>query len=65
MKRNLIRIAAWAIIALLAVGIITDWLVLLGCKQAWQYTYNIFAFLVTPFLLAVALPDKLFEKDDN
>lgn len=65
MSNKFIKALCWAIIALLAVGIITDWLVLLGCKQAWQYTYNIFAFLVTPFLLAVALPDKLFEKDDN
>lgn len=64
MKRKFIQALCWAIIALLAVGIITDWLVLLGCKQAWQYTYNIFAFLVTPFLLAVALPDKVFEKDE-
>lgn len=64
MKRKIIQALCWAIIALLALGIIIDWLVLLGCKQAWQYTYNIFAFLVTPFLLAVALPDKLFEKDE-
>ena len=64
MSNKFLQALCWAIIALLAVGIITDWLVLLGCNRGWQYTYNIFAFLVTPFLLAVALPDKLFEKDE-
>lgn len=62
MKRNLIRIAAWAIIALLAVGIITDWLVLLGCVRGWQYIFNFASLMAMPFLLAVALPEKVFEK---
>ena len=61
MKRNLIRIAAWAIIALLAVGIITDWLVLLGCNRGWQYIYNFVAFGAVVGLLVPALGDKLHE----
>ena len=65
MKRKIIQALCWAIIALLAIGIITDWLVLLGCVRGWQYIFNFASLLAMPFLLAFALPEKVFEKNDN
>lgn len=62
MKRNYLRALCWAIIAALLVGIITDWLVLLGCARAWQYIYNISAFCAVVALIVPALGDKLYER---
>ena len=60
MKRKFIKALCWAIIALLAVGIITDALCALGLPRGWQYAYNAFFFLLAlPGLLAGALGDKL------
>lgn len=59
MKRKIIQSLCWAVIALLALGIITDWLVLLGCNQGWQYIFNFASlFFAIPFLLYIALRDK-------
>lgn len=59
MKRKLISALAWALIAILAIGIVTDFLCELGLNRGWQYIYNIACCLVTPFLVFVALRDKL------
>lgn len=60
MKRKLFRAFCWALIALLAVGIITDALCTLGLSRGWQYAYNAFFFLLAlPGLLAGAIGDKL------
>lgn len=61
MKRKLFCAFCWALIALLAIGIITDWLVLLGCNRGWQYIYNFVAFGAVVGLLVPALGDKLHE----
>jgi len=61
MKRKFIQALCWALIALLAIGIITDWLVLLGCNRGWQYIYNFVAFCAVVGLLVPALGDKLNE----
>ena len=61
MKRKLFCALLWALIALLAIGIITDWLVLLGCNRGWQYIYNFVAFGAVVALLVSALGDKLHE----
>lgn len=59
MKRKFIQALCWAVISLLSVGIITDWLVLLGCVRAWQYIFNFASiFLLIPILLYLALRDK-------
>lgn len=60
MKHNKIAAAlCWAIIALLAIGVVTDALVLLGLKRAWQYIFNFASiFLFIPILLYLALRDK-------
>lgn len=63
--KKIVKIIAWALIALLALGMATDWLVLLGCVRGWQYIYNFASLMAMPFLLAVALPEKVFEKDDS
>lgn len=65
MKRKAIKALCWVAIALLALGMATDWLVLLGCVRGWQYIFNFASLLAMPFLLAVALPEKVFEKNDN
>lgn len=62
MKRKFIQALCWALIALLALGMATDWLVMLGLNRGWQYIYNFASLMAMPFLLAVALPEKLFEK---
>ena len=61
MKRKLFCALLWALIALLAIGIITDWLVLLGLNRGWQYIYNFVAFGAVVALLVPALGDKLHE----
>lgn len=59
MKRKAIKALCWAIIALLANGVVTDALVLLGLKRAWQYIFNFASiFLFIPVLLYHALRDK-------
>lgn len=62
MKLKLLRALCWAIIAVLLVGIIIDWLVILGCARAWQYIYNFSAFCAIVVLLVQALGDKLYER---
>lgn len=62
MRTNHLRALLWAIIFALAVGIITDWLVILGCARAWQYIYNFSAFCAIVALLVPALGDKLYER---
>lgn len=59
MKHNKIVAALyWAIIALLAIGVVTDALVLLGIKRVWQYIYNFASiFLLIPVLVYYALRD--------
>lgn len=61
MKQKLIRAAAWLLISILAVGIITDFLLALGCPHAAQYIYNFLAFCAIVGLLVVALGDNLKE----
>lgn len=61
MERKFIRALLWVLIALLALGIITDWLVLLGLNRGWQYIYNFVAFCAVVGLLVLALGDKLNE----
>lgn len=57
--KKIVKIIAWAIIALLAIGVVTDALVLLGLKRAWQYIFNFASiFLFIPVLLYHALRDK-------
>ena len=63
--KKIVKIIAWALIALLALGMATDWLVMLGCARGWQYIFNFASLLAMPFLLAFALPEKVFEKNDN
>ena len=62
MKRKFLRALCWALIAALLVGIIIDWLVILGCARAWQYIYNFSAFCAIVALLVPALGDKLYER---
>ena len=63
MKRKAIRAIAWTIFSVLALGVITDVLVLLGLNRGWQYVYNAAFFLI-------ALPGPLYtiyrtENKDN
>lgn len=62
MKRKFLCALCWVLIAALLVGIIIDWLVILGCARAWQYIYNFSAFVVVVALLVPALGDKLYER---
>ena len=65
MKRKLLQALCWVIIVLLAIGMATDWLVLLGCVMGWQYIFNFASLMAMPFLLSGALPEKFFEEDDS
>lgn len=59
MKHKFLQALCWAVIALLSVGMVTDALVLLGLKRAWQYIFNFASiFLFIPVLLYHALRDK-------
>lgn len=58
MERKFTRALLWVLIALLAIGISTDWLVLLGCNRGGQYIYNFVAFCAIWILLVPALGDK-------
>ena len=59
MKRKILPILAWIAIAVLVVGVVTDALVSLGLKRAWQYIFNFASiFIAIPFLLYIALRDK-------
>lgn len=62
MKRKFLCALCWVLIATLLVGIIIDWLVILGCARAWQYIYNFSAFCAIMALLVPALGDKLYER---
>lgn len=62
MRRKFIRALCWAIIAGLLIGIVTDWLVLIGMARAFQYIYNFLAFCAIVALLVPALGDKLYER---
>lgn len=56
---KIVAALCWVVIALLAIGIATDALVLLGLKRAWQYIFNFASiFLLIPILLYLALRDK-------
>ena len=56
---KIVAALCWVVIALLAIGIATDALVLLGLMRAWQYIFNFASiFLFIPFLLYHALRDK-------
>lgn len=59
MKRKFLQALCWAIIALLVVGVVTDALVWLGLKRAWQYIYNFVSFCAVVGLLVPALGEKL------
>lgn len=56
---KLVVALCWAFVAILAIGVVTDALVLLGLKRAWQYIFNFASlFFAIPFLLYIALRDK-------
>ena len=56
---KLVVALCWALVAILAIGVVTDALVLLGLKRAWQYIFNFASiFLFIPILLYLALRDK-------
>ncbi len=57
-KNKIIRAGAWVIIALLGIGIITDFLCALGLARGWQYIFNCASFLALPILTGVALKDR-------
>ena len=61
--KKIVKIIAWALIALLALGMATDWLVMLGCVRGWQYIFNFASLMAMPFLLSGALPEKFFEEE--
>jgi hypothetical protein len=55
---KIVAALCWAIIALLVVGVVTDALVWLGLKRAWQYIFNFASiFLLIPVLVYYALRD--------
>lgn len=63
MKHYITKILAWVFIALFALVLIVDGLCLLGLPRAWQYLYNgCFFIVILPFLLSIALRDKLIYK---
>lgn len=62
MKRKFFCAFCWSAIAILMVGIITDWIVLLGYSRAVQYIFNFFAFCVIVGLLYLAIGDKLYQR---
>jgi len=59
MKRKWISTLAWALVVILGIGIVTDFLCELGINRGWQYIYNLASCLAAPFLIAVALRDKI------
>ena len=62
MKRKLFRAICIALIAILAIGIVTDWVVVIGFKRSYQYLYNFAALCAIVALLIPALGDKLYER---
>ena len=56
---KIVAALCWVVIALLAIGVVTDALVLLGLKRAWQYIYNFVSFCAVVGLLVPALGEKL------
>ncbi len=61
MKRKLIRAICIMLIVVLAVGIVTDWIVFLGFQRSFQYLYNFMAMCAIVALLIRALDNKLYE----
>lgn len=61
MKRKLIRAICIMLIVVLAVGIVTDWIVFLGFQRSFQYLYNFMAMCAIVALLILALDNKLYE----
>ena len=49
------------LIVVLAVGIVTDWIVFLGFQRSFQYLYNFMAMCAIVALLIRALDNKLYE----
>lgn len=62
MKRKLIRAIYIMLIVVLAVGIVTDWIVSLGFQRSFQYIYNFMAMCAIIALLIPALDNKLYER---
>ncbi len=60
MSNKIKKALAYLGIAVIAVGIVTDAVVLLGGPRAWQYIFNFAGLITFPFLLAVAWRDKDF-----
>lgn len=46
MKRKAIRATAWAVYTILALGVITDAMLLFGLPRIWQYVYNLAVFFI-------------------
>ena len=61
MKRKVIRAAAVAAFSILALGVITDALLLFGLPHVWQYVYNLAVF----FIALPAFVFTLYKTDDK
>ena len=60
MNHKSLRALAWTLIVLLGLGVVTDFLCVLGLVRGWQYIYNAFYFCVAlPCLIGVAMRDNL------